>query len=387
MLSSLTRTAGIAGSAMVTAIAGGAVAMGWKYWQVTKSATAAAADAPNNVTPEVPIGIETLESLLSSIKEAPSSAVGEINIKAATLMGEVAAANVTAPPAVRLAAVAAAGAEAGLNEPTARVGAIAACEAAAKRYSELKAVTPVTIITCATIGALAAYYVIKNFDGLKTEIANNNANIVNLEAEIANNNANIVNLEADIANSNANIVNLEAEIANNNANIVNLETEIANNNANNAARFANIERILNARAQTFIHNLDSMTHGALVDLLTCPISLDIIADPIYMNDNRFYERAAITEYFAGNRMVSPINPSITLEDPRNVPTHQQAKNFLQRNRERLLSNPSPEITALEKELETLRRSSSAARQIGFMSGQGTTQQLPIDNDLELRMSM
>lgn len=60
----------------------------------------------------------------------------------------------------------------------------------------------------------------------------------------------------------------------------------------------------------------------------CPITLDIMEDPVSMLDGRSYERAAIQKWYDGGHRTCPMNPSCTLENPEKHGTHQLLKQLI-----------------------------------------------------------
>jgi hypothetical protein len=99
--------------------------------------------------------------------------------------------------------------------------------------------------------------------------------------------------------------------------------------------------VLNYNPQAFIHGLDSMPREELIELFTCPIGYDIIQDPVYMNDEHFYERMQVMQYYNSDIAQGlvprcPRNRDVILINPATIPSHQQAIRFLRINRARLL---------------------------------------------------
>ena len=90
----------------------------------------------------------------------------------------------------------------------------------------------------------------------------------------------------------------------------------------------------NQQAQPFIINMGEWNDNALKDFFTCPITLDIIEDPVLLPDHRLYERIAIQRWFQTNPR-SPYN-NMVIPNPNSLPTHEACLTFLRENRDRLL---------------------------------------------------
>lgn len=227
----------------------------------------------------------------AATEAALSCGVAAVTPEIAATMGVVASVNVTAgvtAPATA-AAVTAAGTNAGLSTTSAAVVSKSTCVAAASKFAFLSWIPPVAAVVGGIAGAYCTYSLFRSIKAAREETREEMRDLRRL---------------------------VEAQ----------------------GGMFARQHELF---VQRFLHNLDDMRLESLRDLFTCPITLEIITEPVYMEDERFYERAAITQWYertlaAGLPLRSPVNCHTLLSDPRNIATHLQASNFIRDNRDKLI---------------------------------------------------